>query len=166
MSTTLPIPIQFDVPEGWRSAPADEVGAPGAAFVAVHLPSDAGFTANITLDGEYRPDAATLPEIADESVGLMGDAVTSVMVTERRETGSVDAPGLAQTLAFSVDAGGQSRDLMQSQVYLSVLDIDDPHKRVVIRLVLTSTASQHPDLLTDFRDLVRTVRPGESTTTP
>ncbi|MGW5459308.1 hypothetical protein [Streptomyces sp. NPDC003996] len=64
----------------------------------------------------------------------MADAVTSVVVTDRRA--------------------------------LSVLDVDDPHKRVVIRLVLTSTASQHPDLLDDFRELVRTVRPGEGTTTP
>lgn len=164
MSTTLPIPLQFDLPHGWRSAPPDEVGAPGAAFVAVRLPSDAGFTANITVDGAYRPDAATLPEIADESVGHMDEAVTSVMVTDRRETGSLDAPGLTQTLAFSVVAGGRSRDLVQSQVYLSVLDIDDPHRRVVIRLMLTSTASQHPALLEDFRDLVRTVRPGEGAT--
>ncbi|MEU4040261.1 hypothetical protein [Streptomyces collinus] len=164
MSTTLPIPIQFDVPPGWRAAPPDEVGAPGAAFVAVHLPSDAGFTANITIDGEYRPDAATLPEIADESVGHMDEAVTSILVTDRRETGSVDAPGLTQTLAFSVVVGGRSHDLVQSQAYLSVLDVDDPHRRVVIRLMLTSTASQHPAVLDDFRDLVRTVRPGEGAT--
>ncbi|MFI1763506.1 hypothetical protein ACH41H_15875 [Streptomyces sp. NPDC020800] len=164
MSTTLPIPIQFDVPQGWRAAPPDEVGAPGAAFVAVHLPSDAGFTANITVDGEYRPDAATLPEIADESVRHMAEAVASVMVTDRREAGSVDAPGLTQTLAFSVVTGGKSHDLVQSQAYLSVLDVDDPHRRVVIRLMFTSTTSQHPALLDDFQDLVRTVRPGDGAT--
>ncbi|MGW0769876.1 hypothetical protein [Streptomyces sp. NPDC002676] len=36
--------------------------------------------------------------------------------------------------------------------------------RFRVRLMLTSTASQHPALLDDFRDLVRTVRPGESAT--
>ncbi|MER6064307.1 hypothetical protein ABT167_24620 [Streptomyces sp. NPDC001792] len=51
-------------------------------------------------------------------------------------------------------------------MHSSVLDVGDPHKRVVIRLVLTSTASQHPGLLDDFRELVRIVRPGEGTTTP
>lgn len=164
MSATVPIPIEFDLPEGWRAAPPDEVGASGASFVAVRLPSDAGFTANITIDGEYRPDAATLPEIAEESVARMDRAVTSVVVGDRRETGSADAPGFTQTLAFSAAVGGRSRDLVQSQVYLSLLDVDDPHKRVVIRLVLTSTASQHPAVLEDFRDFLRTVRPGDGAT--
>ncbi|MEV5738201.1 hypothetical protein [Streptomyces sp. NPDC052292] len=160
MTTSLPVPIDFDLPEGWRAAPPDEVGAPGAAFVAVHLPSDGGFTANITIDGEFRPDPATLPEIADESVRRLGRAVTSVMLTGRRETGSPEAPGLTQRLSFSTIAGGVSRDLVQSQVYLSMLDVSDPHKRAVIRLILTSTAAQHPAVLDDFSDLVRTVRPG------
>ncbi|MEU3858321.1 hypothetical protein AB0F03_13280 [Streptomyces sp. NPDC028722] len=164
MSTTLPIPIRFDVPQGWRAAPPDEVGAPGAAFVAVHLPSDAGFTANITVDGEYRPDPATLPEIADESVEVMGRSVATVMVTDRRETGSADAPGLTQTLAFSVVTDRRCHDLVQSQAYFSMLDVDDPHRRVVVRLMFTSTASQHPVLLDDFQDLVRSVRPGEGAT--
>ncbi|MGW5330194.1 hypothetical protein [Streptomyces sp. NPDC004014] len=160
MTTSLPVPIDFDLPEGWRAAPPDEVGAPGAAFVAVHLPSDGGFTANITIDGEFRPDPATLPEIADESVRRLGRAVAPVMVTERRETGSPEAPGLTQRLSFSTIAGGVSRDLVQSQVYMSMLDVSDPHKRAVIRLILTSTAAQHPAVLDDFSDLVRTVRPG------
>ncbi|MFF2203875.1 hypothetical protein [Streptomyces sp. NPDC058145] len=164
MTTSLPVPIDFELPEGWRSAPPDEVGAPGAAFVAVHLPSDGGFTANITIDGEYRPDPATLPEIADESVARLGRAITSVVVTGRRETGSAEAPGLTQTLSFSTIAGGVSRDLVQSQVYMSMLDVSDPHKRAVIRLILTSTAAQHPAVLDDFSDLVRSVRPGSGAT--
>lgn len=160
MSRTLPLPIEFDLPRGWHAAPPDEVGAPGAAFVAVHLPSDAGFTASVTIDGEYRPDSATLSEIADESVQRLGRTVTSPTVADRREAGSADAPGLTQTVAFSAAVGGVSRDLMQSQVYLSMLDVDDPRKRAVVRLILTSTESQHPAVLGDFRDLVRTVRPG------
>lgn len=48
---------------------------------------------------------------------------------------------------------------MQSQVYLSLLDVTDPSKRAVIRLILTVTASQHLAVLEDFRDFVRTVRP-------
>lgn len=164
MSTTLPVPIEFDLPEGWRAAPPDEVGAPGAAFVAVHLPSDGGFTANVTIDGEYRPDTATLADIADESVKHLGEAGVAAAVTGRRETGSVDAPGLTQTLTFSAVVGEMTRDLVQSQVYLSMLDVADPRKRAVIRLVLTSTASQHPAVLDDFRDFVRTVRPGRGAT--
>ncbi|MCX5129755.1 hypothetical protein OOK25_39665, partial [Streptomyces sp. NBC_00347] len=53
MPTTLPVPIEFRLPEGWQPAPPDEVGAPGVAFVALHPQPDSGFTANITIDGEY-----------------------------------------------------------------------------------------------------------------
>ncbi|MFJ5261479.1 hypothetical protein ACIQAC_13540 [Streptomyces sp. NPDC088387] len=163
MTTTLPVPITFQLPQGWHAAPPDEVGAPGAAFVAVRPPSDAGFTANITVDGEYRPDAATLTEIADESVEDLGQAVIAVEVTGRRAAGSADAPGLTQTLAVSAVVDGVSRDLLQSQVYLSLLDVADPRKRAVIRLVLTSTARQHRAVVNDFQDFVRTVRPDTGT---
>ncbi|WP_326610702.1 hypothetical protein OIE62_26290 [Streptomyces scopuliridis] len=159
MPTTLPVPIEFELPEGWRAAPPDEVGAPGAAFVALHPRPDAGFTANITIDGEYRPDAATLPEIAQESVERLSQATASVVVAGRREVGSADAPGFTQTLAVSAVVGGVPQDLVQSQVYLSMLDVADPRKRAVIRLVLTATASQHPSVVEDFQDFVRTVRP-------
>ncbi|MET9832336.1 hypothetical protein ABZ078_24240 [Streptomyces sp. NPDC006385] len=159
MPTTLPVPIEFELPEGWRAAPPDEVGAPAAAFVALHPQSDAGFTANITIDGEYRPDEATLAEIAHASVERLNQAATSALVTGSREIGSADAPGFTQTLAVSAVVNGVPRDLVQSQVYLSMLDVTDQRRRAVIRLVLTATASQHPSVLRDFQDFVRTVRP-------
>lgn len=159
MATTLPVPIEFELPPGWHAAPPDEVHAPGAAFVALHPQPDAGFTANITIDGQYRPDPATLPEIAHESVERLREVATSVEVSAGREIGSADAPGLTQTLAVAAVVGGVPHDLVQSQVYLSLPDVADPGKRTVIRLVLTATASQHPEVLDDFRDFVRTVRP-------
>ncbi|ARF76045.1 hypothetical protein B7C62_30080 [Kitasatospora albolonga] len=163
MTTTLPVPIAFELPDGWRAAPPDGAGAPGAAFVALHPRPDAGFTANITVDGGFRPDPATLAEIADESVENLRGSGASVEIAERREVGSKDAPGLTQTLAVSAVAGGTLRDLVQSQVYLSLLDVDDPGKRAVIRLVLTVTASQHGSVVEDFREFVRTVRPDTGT---
>ncbi|GGZ67425.1 hypothetical protein [Streptomyces bluensis] len=162
MPTTLPVPIEFQLPEGWRAAPPDEVGAPAAAFVALHPQPDAGFTANITIDGEYRPDEATLPEIAQASVERLRQAATSVVVTSHREIGSADAPAFTQTLGVSAVINGVRRDLVQSQVYLSMLDVADRRQRAVIRLVLTATASQHPAVLSDFQDFVRTVRPDTS----
>ncbi|MDI3403222.1 hypothetical protein [Streptomyces cavernicola] len=159
MASTLPVPIEFELPEGWHAAPPDEVGAPGAAFIALYPQADAGFTANITIDGEYRPDAATLPQIAHESVERLRQADAIVEVTASREIGSTDAPGLTQTLAIAAVVSGVPHDLVQSQVYLSLLDATDPHRRAVIRLVLTSTAAQHHEVLDDFQDFVRTVRP-------
>jgi uncharacterized membrane protein YeiH len=91
-------------------------------------------------------------------------AATSVAVTGRREVGTADAPGFTQTLAVTAVAGGARRDLVQSQVYLSVLDGARPRRRAVIRLVLTVTASQHPAVVGDFQDFVRSVRPDTGVT--
>ncbi|WP_053849190.1 hypothetical protein [Streptomyces sp. NRRL B-24085] len=163
MATTLPVPIEFELPKRWRAAPPDEVGAPGAAFIALHSRPDAGFTANITIDGEYRPDSVTLPEIADGSVARLRETGASVVLTDRREMGSAEAPGLLQKLAVSTTEGGTLRDVVQTQVYLSLLDVAEPRSRVVIRLVLTCTHAQYREILGDFEEFVRTVRPRTGT---
>lgn len=163
MPVDLPVPIEFELPEGWKTAPPEQVGAPGAAFVAVYFLPDSGFTANMTIDGEFRPDPATLADIADESVRRLGQAVVAVTVGARRETGSAEAPGLMQRLTFTSTVGGVSHDLVQVQVYLSLLDVADSRQRAVIRLILTCTASQHPTVLDDFQAFVRTVRPDTRT---
>ncbi|GAT83089.1 hypothetical protein STXM2123_3789 [Streptomyces sp. F-3] len=51
------------------------------------------------------------------------------------------------------------RDLVQTRVHLSVLEVTDPRRRSATRLVLSATASPCPAVLDDFRDFVRTVRP-------
>ncbi|MFE3587275.1 hypothetical protein ACFXOY_07090 [Streptomyces niveus] len=159
MASTLPVPIEFRLPEGWLPADPGSGDVQGVAFAAVHPHPDDGFTANLTIGGEYRPDAATLAEIADESAARLRDVAESVEVSNRREVGPGDAPALTQWLTFSAVAGGARRDLVQSQVFLSMPDIEDPHKRAVIRLTLTATAAQHSEVLPDFQDFVRTVRP-------
>ncbi|KIF78980.1 hypothetical protein QR77_19110 [Streptomyces sp. 150FB] len=164
MPATLPVPIEFRLPEGWLPAALPEdADAPGVAFAAVHPRPDDGFAANITIDGEYRPDAATLPELADESVERLREAAESAVVTDRREVGAADAPALTQRLVFAAAVAGARRDLVQSQVYLSMRDVADPHKRAVIRLALTATAAQHDEVLGEFQDFVRTVRPETGT---
>jgi hypothetical protein len=160
MPTTLPVPIEFSLPEGWLPARPEGVDASGVAFAAVHPHPDAGFSANITMDGEVPPDAMTLADLADESVGHLREVAESVVVAGRREVGSADAPALTQRVTFSAVAGGARRDLVQSQVYLSLSDVEDPHKRAVIRLALTATAAEHEAVVGDFQDFVRTVRPG------
>ncbi|GGP59244.1 hypothetical protein [Streptomyces abikoensis] len=160
---TLPVPIEFLTPEGWLPADLGKAGAADVAFAAVHPQPDAGFAANITVDGEYRPDTATLTELADESVERLRDVAESVVVTDCREIGSSDAPALIQRLVFSVGFGDARRELVQSQVYLSMLDVADSRERAVVRLALTATVAQHDAVLGDFQDFVRTVRPDTGT---
>jgi hypothetical protein len=151
--------MEFQLPEGWLPARPEGFDAEGVAFAAVHPQPDAGFAANITIDGEVPPDVARLADLADESVERLRKVAESVVVTHRREVGSADAPALTQRLTFSTVVDGARRDLVQSQVYLSLSDVEDPHKRAVIRLALTATAAQHDVVLGDFQAFVRTVRP-------
>ncbi|WP_171167857.1 hypothetical protein [Streptomyces sp. I05A-00742] len=159
MPTTLPVPIEFSLPEGWRPAPPDEVGAPGVAFVVLHPQPDAGFTANITIDGDFWPDEAMPADVADEAVQRLREIAESVAVTSRGELGSGAEPGLVQRLTLSAVTGGARRDLVQAQVYLAMLDPGSSHKRAVIRLILTSTAAQEGSVVGDFQEFLRTVRP-------
>lgn len=159
MATTLPVPIEFGLPEGWRAAPPDEVNAPGAAFVALHPRPDAGFTANITIDGEYRPDNPPLTDIADEAVAKLQQVAEQVSVAHRTEIGSAEAPGLTQTLTFAASDGGSTRALGQSHVYLAMIDTENPEHRAIIRLIFTATAEQYETVLPDFQEFIRTVRP-------
>ncbi|WP_432036576.1 hypothetical protein [Streptomyces cucumeris] len=129
------------------------------AFIALHASPDAGFAANITIDGEYRSDEALLGAIADDSVLHMDKRAETVVINDRKQFGSTEAPGLTQKLSLTAVAGGVLRYLAQTQVYLSVCDIDDPRQRLVIRLALTATAAQHDTVLGDFRNVVRTVHP-------
>ncbi|MEW1900938.1 hypothetical protein [Streptomyces sp. NPDC086147] len=159
MATTLPLPIEFRLPEGWIPAPPDEVDAPAVAFVALHPQADAGFTANITIDGDFLSEAETLEGVADDAVERLRDGAESVAVVRRRDVGSAQAPGLTQRLALTAVVQGVRRNLVQSQVYLAMLDSADPKRRAVIRLILTATATQHDHVLEDFQDFLRTVRP-------
>ncbi|WP_037836266.1 hypothetical protein [Streptomyces sp. NRRL S-244] len=165
MPTTLPVPIEFSLPEGWRAAPPDEVGAPEAAFIALHPHPDSGFTANITVDGDFLPDGTTLEELADASVVRVRAMAETTEVVGRRAIDSPTAPGLTQRLTLSAVVAGVHRDLVQTQVYTTVQDAGDPDKRAMIRTVLTATAAQHDSVLPDFQAFLRTVRPDTDTGT-
>ncbi|MEU8568633.1 hypothetical protein AB0C51_09765 [Streptomyces pathocidini] len=158
MATTLPVKIEFSLPEGWQPAPPDEVGAPGVAFVALHPDSRDGFTANITIAGKLREDEADLVAIADESVQRLSTAAT-VRVAQRTQVGTPEAPALTQTLRVSTALRERPLELVQSQVYLVMRDVHEPAKRAVIELVLTAKSSQLDEVADDFKEFVRTVRP-------
>ncbi|MFG2298580.1 hypothetical protein [Streptomyces sp. NPDC048603] len=161
MATTLPLPIEFRLPEGWIPAPPDEVAAPEVAFVALHPQSDLGFRANITIDGDFLAETDTLDGVADDSVRRLRGSTERLEVVDRRVIGSDEAPGLTQRLTFTAFAGGTRRDLVQSQVYLCMRDVKDPARRAVIRMILTATAAQHDSVLGDFQAFLRTVRPDD-----
>jgi hypothetical protein len=158
MVATLPVPIEFRLPEGWRSAPPDELGAPGSAFVAVYPRADRGFTANITIDGAEAL-GGSLAELADASVDSLRASAARVTVTDRCSIGSAESPALTQTLGLRTEVNGLLRDLVQVQVYLALGAAPVPSGPALVRLVLTVTAEEFAVVLADFQYLVWTLRP-------
>ncbi|MEU6642740.1 hypothetical protein ABZ863_09325 [Saccharomonospora sp. NPDC046836] len=160
MAATLPVPIEFSLPEGWRAAPPDEVGAPGVAFAALAPGQVEGFIGNITISGDYRDDHADLPAIADESVDRLERSAV-VHVADRTLVGTEQAPGLTQRLDIATTVNGNPVDLVQCQVYLELRDVAEPRRRVIVELALTSTRGDFGGLVGDFQEFVRGIRTPE-----
>lgn len=157
MAATLPVPIEFSLPDGWRAAPPDEVGAPGVAFVALAPGQVEGFIANITISGDRRDDDADLPTIADESVDRLTQRGT-VHVADRKPVGGDGAPGLTQRLDVATTIDGEPVDLAQCQVYLELRDVTEPSRRAILELALTSKREDFDGLVRDFEAFVRSIR--------
>ncbi len=166
MPGTLPVPLTCELPQGWQAAPPDEVGAPQAALVALHLASRGqGFMPNITVTGRTRTGAASLSTIAEESVKRLQENVGAVRVVKRAEVGTseapglVDAPGLVQNLHIDATVNGQPMELAQSQFFLVLEDERQPSERAEIEIALTAKSDQLQEVLEDYQEFLRTVRP-------
>ncbi|TWP52135.1 hypothetical protein FKR81_11170 [Lentzea tibetensis] len=159
MATTIPVPIEFSLPEGWLSAPPDEVGAPEAAFVALHPSTGNGFTANITIAGEVRTDDASLPQIADEAVEKLERAAGQVQVGRRNEVGTPENPGFTQAVRTRITLHGKQVDVVQLQVFLGMADQLDSHRRAVLHIALTATPEQFEQVIGDFQKFLKTIKP-------
>lgn len=157
MATTLPVKIEFSLPEGWQPAPPDEVGAPGVAFIALHPESRDKFTANITIAGKIR-DETNLVTLAHESVERLREGAT-VTVAKQTQGGTPELPALTQTLRISTTLRGYPVELVQSQVYLLMQDAHDPSTHAVIELALTAKQSQLDQVAEDYEEFVKSIRP-------
>ncbi|PXY30946.1 hypothetical protein [Prauserella muralis] len=165
MATQLPVPIEFELPEGWTPAPPDEVNAPGSAFVALHPASIDGFTANITIAGQLYTDGTSLDAIADESLRRLDGTADVVTLRQRDIVGSKDAPGRTQVVDITTTIDNRRLQLVQCQVYLELRDESDPRRRAVIELALTCRDSQLDAVLGDYQKFVGTVRPQAGSST-
>jgi hypothetical protein len=158
MTTELPIAVEFRLPEGWEPVPVGE-NATGSMFTALHVSTaNSGFAANITVDGEFRPDVTALSQVAEESVVKLLANSPDTTIARREEIGSSEQPGMVQDLSFSAEINGVTWEVVQSQVYFSVMNADDARKRTVLCAALTSTEEQFPLLVEDFGGFLSTLR--------
>ncbi|NEB14813.1 hypothetical protein G3I32_39355 [Streptomyces coelicoflavus] len=159
MPHNLPIPLSFKLPDGWQPAtPRSEFADEDVAFAAVRSLPKADFVSNITIDGELLPDTVNLNLLADESVRRLIEVAESVVVTDRREVFSDAAPALIQVLSFSAIAGGVRRKLVQSQMFLVMVDVKDSRRRVAIRTVLTTDVNQYASVVPEYQIFLRSIR--------
>ncbi|WP_137813730.1 DUF1795 domain-containing protein [Gandjariella thermophila] len=159
MASTIPVPIEFSLPEGWRSVPPDEVGAPEAAFVALRPPASQGFTTNITISGEVRGEDIPLTAVADEVLDRLRTGAREVKVGRRSEVGSPANPGLTQAVRMRLDINGRPTDLVQLQVFLGMRDTRDPRRRAVLHIVLTALPDRFDAVVGEFQKFLSTIRP-------
>lgn len=170
MPGTLPVPFEIQLPEGWQSAPPDEVGAPHAAFVALHMPSQGqGFTPNITVTGHAREGSSSLHRLAEESVQRLSESVGAVDIVKRTEVGTssapglVDSPGIVQNLRIQAVVNEQPMELAQSQFILVLENERQRSEAVEIEIALTAKTSQLQDLIEDFQFFLSALRPAAPT---
>ncbi|OQO94867.1 hypothetical protein B1813_01990 [Saccharomonospora piscinae] len=167
MATTIPVPIQFSLPDGWRSVDPDELGTPEAAFVALRPGSRGeGFTPNITISGDLRPSDVPLSTIAEESVERLRRGSTEVSLGRTTEGGTTENPVRTQAVRVEVELAGQRRYLVQYQVFMAFANAADPRTRPVLRVVLTSTMEQFPEVVDDFQAFLDTITPEQGTPEP
>ncbi|GAA3584557.1 hypothetical protein GCM10022222_81560 [Amycolatopsis ultiminotia] len=165
MAGTLPVPIVFELPDGWRSVPPDEVGTPEAAFVALH-PGSAreGFTANIAITGEIRHDDAPLTAVGDEAVeNLRRAGAEGVQLGRRNEVGSAQNPGLTQAVRLIAGINGRRLELVQFQVFMVLRDQREPGRRAVLHVVLSALLQdQFEHVIDDFQKFLGTIKPEQA----
>lgn len=160
MVTTLPVPIEFSLPPGWKSVSPDAIGTPEAAFVALH-PENAqhGFTPNITISGETHENDVTLVELGDKAVETLRAGARDVKLGRRNETGTPEDPGLTQAVKLNVDLQGEPRDVIQFQVFLTMRDRNNPRRRGVFQVVLSSLPEQFQAVIGDFEKFLSSITP-------
>lgn len=164
MTTMLPVPIEFSLPEGWRSVDPDEIGTPEVAFVALHPGAGGGgFTPNITIAGDLRDADVPLSRIAEESIERLRSGAHEVKVGRTSERGTAWNPVYTQAVRLAVDLSGQRQHLVQYQVFMAFAGAGG---RAVLRIVLTSRLEQFPQVIDDYQRFIETIRPQQRTTAP
>jgi hypothetical protein len=159
MTTTLPVPVRFALPDdAWEPANPDAWGVTNAAFFAVRRGLGDDYLPTLTISGGWREDGATLEQIADESVEkLRLEGATEVELLKRTLIESEHAPAVTQSIGALVAVDGHVYDVRQAQVVQELIDVHDPAKRVVVLYTLTCTFKQWEQMVLEFQTFMASV---------
>lgn len=158
MTTTLPVPVRFALPDdAWEPVRPESLGVTNAAFLAVRR-TEATYKPTLTVSGDWREDDADLETIADESVAkLRREGATEVELIKRNVIESEHAPAVTQSIGALAAVEGRVYDLRQAQVVQGLVDVHDPDKRVVVIYTLTCTFAQWEEMVPEFQRFMASV---------
>ncbi len=167
MTTTLPVPVRFELPNAhWRAVPPASYGVTNAAFLALRADAPGDYTPLLTISGDWRTDPASLVDIADESLAILrGEGASDVELVKRTLIESELAPAITQSLGAVVTVEARSHDVRQAQAIQALHDVHEPAKRVVLTYTLTCTYAQFDALGPEFQQFMASVQvaPGQDT---
>lgn len=157
----LPIPLEFRLPsEEWTSQDPDALGVPTAAFLALRGgPGTEAYSPVLTISGGWREDGASLEQIGDESLGVLGAQATEVRLLERSHHGSSRAPAITQLLAATATIDGRTLQMRQGQAVTAMVDVSQPSRAIVLLYTVTCTEDQLAFVGREFQEFMSTVRP-------
>ncbi|GAB2628801.1 hypothetical protein GCM10027270_15540 [Nocardioides ginkgobilobae] len=158
-STALPLPVRFALPDdAWAPVDPESLGVRNAAFLAARDAAAGEYHPTITVSGGWRSDAASLEQIADESIEkLRAEGAEEVELLQRRSLGTEHAPAVTQSVGAVATVEGRRQDLRQAQVVQGLVDVEDPARRVVMIYTLTCTYRQWEQVVPEFQAFMATV---------
>ena len=159
MSSTLPVPVRFELPnDQWTPVLPESRGVTNAAFLAVRTGLPGDYEPTLTISGGWRTDGAGVEQIGDESLAkLRLEGAEEVELLKRRVTESEHAPAVTQAIGAVVVVDGRTFDLRQAQVVEALVDVDDPGRRVVNIFTLTCTYRQWEQMVPEFQAFMASV---------
>ena len=160
MSTTLPLPIRFELPGAeWQPVEPETVGVSNAAFLAARQPlGSSSYRPTITISGDWRNDDADLEQIADESVVKVQQEAGHARLADRRNVGTDEAPAIVQVISAAATIDSELLDLRQLQTVAAYVDTDDRSRRIVVLYTLSCTADQFEAAGHEYQQFMATVR--------
>lgn len=163
MSSELPFPISFALPEGWTLVPPESCGRPDAAYVAIRQQNASEPVAtNIIVNGFAKHgQSVDLAALADAYLaGLRAQYPVTILRRDVMTDGSVAEA--AQLLQIEYPADGFTMRLNQIHIINAFPGATDAAATAVLQLLMTCPADVFDQAGPEFGQFVATISPLQS----
>lgn len=163
MSSELPFPISFALPDGWTLVPPESCGRPDAAYVAVRKQNAAEPVAtNFVVNGfAIYGQSVDLAALADAYLSGLR-AQYPVTVLKRDVTTDGAATEAAQLLRIEYPADGFTMRLNQIHIVNAFPGVQDTAATAVLQLLMTCPTDVFDQAGPEFSQFVASISPLQS----